>query len=458
MKPDLPRQFLDSLTLSDTDIISFLEAYHQPTPTSIRINNSKATLKNPLPAVPWCPDAFYLSERPRFTSDPAFHAGGYYPQEASSMFLSEIVRSIGMDKVPIIALDLCAAPGGKSTLLRSTLHLESLLFANEVVGTRANLLEENLTKWGIPGFAITNSDPASFAALPSFFDFIAVDAPCSGEGLFRKNPKAIDEWSPEAVEFCAHRQKKILNDIWPALKPGGVMVYSTCTFNRIENEENLLWLQSQKDAEWVRLSNIPAGVQESQDNETFGYRFFPHLINGEGFFVSVIRKAEGKSTRNPKKIKPIYQPLQYFHDSKLIAVKDDQENAFAIQKDHLELLQHAGSLLRMKCVGFPIGRSVRDRIKPGHGAALLIDNAEIEKPIPLDLDQSLAYLKREDVYMKQTTRGQVPVSFEGFILGMAKSDGIRLVSQYPLNWRVRQGKPEGYQQLVQRRHENIFTT
>ena len=222
-----------------------VSALQQEPPVSIRLNRLKVhrlKVENALSVQPpWSSEGIYLDERLTFTFDPLFHAGCYYVQEASSMFVEQVLRQ-HVTK-PVVMLDLCAAPGGKSTHARSVLPEGSLLVANEVIRNRSQILAENLTKWGHPDVVVTNNDPADFSALPSFFDVILTDVPCSGEGMFRKDPVAVEEWSPENVEICWQRQRRIIADVWPSLKPGGILIYSTCTYNTKEDEEKVRWIQ-----------------------------------------------------------------------------------------------------------------------------------------------------------------------------------------------------------------------
>jgi len=451
MREVLPEAFLRMLPLNEPELAQFIAALESPAPVSIRVNRFKASLAEEPEPVNWYSEGHYLAERPRFTSDPAFHAGGYYVQEASSMFLGFIVRQLGLDKNPLIALDLCAAPGGKSTLLRTELHPDSLLLANEVVPSRAHILEENLIKWGLPGFAIAQADASDIGKLSGFFDLIAVDAPCSGEGLFRKNPKAITEWSPAAVETCAIRQRKILADIWPALAPGGTLIYSTCTFNELENEENLKWLKESTDAEWIVLENVPPEISVSQDHGTTGYRFYPHRTRGEGFFISVLRKLPTVKERKLKfpQNTSAFSAIPFFpENSALTAVANEQGDVYAVQKNQLKNLQLINAMINVRSIGFPIGRAIRGKFKPSQGAATLISDYQNFPHVGLTLSQALLFLQREDVYTDHTDRGLVVVHFEGFPLGFAKADGKRLVSQYPAHWRVRTGEIEQYKKLV----------
>jgi 16S rRNA C967 or C1407 C5-methylase (RsmB/RsmF family) len=281
----------DSLGTERADrIVAALSAEPE---VSVRVNPFKLSLKalrehfGPLAGdpVPWAADeAFYLTERPSFTLDPLFHAGAYYVQEASSMYvgaLFERVKAALADGAGgasgLRVLDLCAAPGGKTTQLLSHLDSASLLVANEIVPARATVLAENVVRWGCSNVAVTSSDPAAFGALRGFFDVAVVDAPCSGEGMFRKDERAVAEWSRDNVRLCAARQRRILADAWPALTPGGYLIYSTCTFNRFEDEENVDWIARELGAECLDQRH-----------------FYPGEDRGEGFFAALLRKEDGR--------------------------------------------------------------------------------------------------------------------------------------------------------------------
>jgi len=314
----------------------FAAALETEPPVSIRINPCKSDpfqlnaegrlLLAQMEKIPWCTTGYYLPQRPSFTYDPLFHAGAYYVQEASSMFLEQAVLTIladpRMSKSGIKALDLCAAPGGKSTHLLTLLPNDSLLVSNEIIRNRSLILAENIAKWGNANVIITQNDPKDFGYIPHFFDVIVADLPCSGEGLFRKYPEAANEWSIEQVKLCASRQRRIIRDVWRTLKPGGYLIYSTCTFNAEENEDNIEALSEELGAEilpipinthWnisdarclcpvadlaaAQFSNPRAYMTPERDLAAAHrislppvYRFFPHRTRGEGFFLALLRK------------------------------------------------------------------------------------------------------------------------------------------------------------------------
>ena len=283
----LPLDFIENLheQMSPEEVQQLCQALESEPVTSIRLNDKLdyLTFDADTEEVPWHEDGYYLSRRPQFTLDPLLHAGCYYVQEASSMFVGEVLQQYL--KPDSIVLDLCAAPGGKSTLISQFLGNEGLLVSNEVVRQRVFILSENIQKWGNGNTVVTHNPAADFGnKLPELFDCILVDAPCSGEGMFRKDEGAVAEWSMRNVQECAERQCDILDDVWEALKPGGILIYSTCTFNREENEKNAQWIADELGAEILPISHDPAwGITEGKP----GYHFYPHKTKGEGFYICV---------------------------------------------------------------------------------------------------------------------------------------------------------------------------
>ena len=296
----LPIDFITrTRALLGNEFDSFEAALQADVPVSIRINEKKgtpapSTAGAPCERVAWCETGYYLPERLSFTFDPLFHAGAYYVQEASSMFLEQAIRS--HVKTPVRCLDLCAAPGGKSTHLAACLPEGSLLVSNEVIRNRSHILAENIAKWGNPNCIVTNNDPEEIGHLTHFFDVIVADVPCSGEGMFRKDTDSTGEWSVANVELCAGRGRRIIHDVWNALKPGGLLIYSTCTYNMEEDEENIHYITEELGAE-----TLPIPIKDEWQitgplkyNHPV-YRFFPHKTKGEGFFLAALRKADGET-------------------------------------------------------------------------------------------------------------------------------------------------------------------
>lgn len=305
----------------------FFKAMLPQIPTSIRVRSGESCPFEDLieGEVPWCKGGYYLRERPSFTMDPLLHAGAYYVQEASSMFIAHLIGQY--IKHPVTALDLCAAPGGKSTLLLSHLPEGSTLIANEINHKRANILAENIGKWQgvVPSQGnkntvqaiVTNNQASDFSQLgEEQFDFILCDVPCSGEGMFRKDYDAIKEWSTENVKMCARRQKDIISDIWESLKPGGIMIYSTCTYNTQENEENILWISETLGAEILPCNPLPEWniTGNLLKGETFPCcHFLPHKTKGEGFFCAVLCKLPNDETAKPTDTKKLLERTKKLH-------------------------------------------------------------------------------------------------------------------------------------------------
>jgi 16S rRNA C967 or C1407 C5-methylase (RsmB/RsmF family)/NOL1/NOP2/fmu family ribosome biogenesis protein len=420
------------------------------TPISIRLNPFKRMSDTPYEAnkpVPWCKDAFYLPERPIFTLDPAFHAGAYYVQEASSMFLHEaLMQTVDFTK-KLKVLDLCAAPGGKTTLLASMLNNDSLLVANEVIKTRTGVLRENLEKWGCPNIAITNAEVQDMVDLEDFFDIVVVDAPCSGEGMFRKDPKAMEEWSPENVEICVGRQKRILAEAVKMLAPNGILVYSTCTYNRQENEENCLFLEKEHNLENLKINILKNyGVKVTEN----GYRFYPHKIEGEGFFFSIFRNKRTFSNvkyvahKAFKSITPI--PKKQSQDLK-IWIHDWQDFSFYQTNNGVVLaLLHKfeseylllDKYLKIKWFGTFIGTFKGNDFIPEQGLALSnFLHPDVQK-IALTKDEALCFLKKENLVLPNTNlRGWTLATYKNLPIGWLKILPNRFNNYYPQERRIR---------------------
>ena len=272
----------------------YLESFNEETPVSIRLNPRKTqewTVTEGAQPVPWCREGYYLPRRPNFTMDPLLHAGCYYVQEAGSMFVSHVLRQYVHQ--PVTMLDLCAAPGGKSTAAIASLPEGSVLTANEPIRQRANILSENIQKWGYPGCTVTNRYPKDFRKEGRRFDVILCDVPCSGEGMFRRDEATIGEWSLKNVEQCWRLQRDIVSDAWECLNDGGLLIYSTCTFNTKENEENVSWIIGQFGAQVLPVEtqpdwNITGSLLDGFTEPV--YRFIPGITRSEGLFMCVMRK------------------------------------------------------------------------------------------------------------------------------------------------------------------------
>ena len=395
----------------------FMEAFNEDAPVSIRLNPRKvegdnhnsqfSILNSQFDKVPWCPEGYYLSGRPQFTFDPLFHAGCYYVQEASSMFITHVLRSVtegrffcditgDVTKEPSLCygavLDLCAAPGGKSTAMRTVLPEGSILVSNEPIANRAQILLENITKWGWPNCIVTNNYPRDFRKAKTKFDIILCDVPCSGEGMFRKDPATIGEWSLQNVEKCWRLQREIVADAWECLNPGGLLIYSTCTFNIKENEENVRWILENYDAEPIAIPtepkwNITGSMLEGFDVPV--YRFIPGITRGEGLFMCVLRKRGVRSEECGMRNDMPQKTLQKIQGLKQIS----------LPTPHSSLLEDA---------------------------------------VDLTYQEALRYLRGEALVLPADThRGIVTVTYRGFPLGPVKNIGSRANNLYPKPWRIK---------------------
>ncbi len=394
--------------------------------------------------IPWCPHGYYLSARPSFTLDPLFHAGAYYVQEASSMFLWHALQEVIGSNTHKKVLDLCAAPGGKSTLLASYFE-DGLVIANEVIKSRAAVLVENITKWGSDHVIVTNNDPSHFQSLPGYFDVMVIDAPCSGSGLFRKDPGAIDQWSEDNVQLCSQRQQRILADVLPALKEDGILIYSTCSYSAEEDEAIADWLTAEMDMESKQLNVDPRwNIIETQSphKKAYGYRFYPDKIKGEGFFMAVFQKKESVTETRLKEqllAMPLKQEAQQINS--FIEIPGDftlfkqSESVRAIKKEWLPGLQVLAQCLYIKKAGVEIGAVKGKDVIPAHELALS-NLSKAFTPVPLTEVQALQYLRRKELVLEGAPKGWNLVSYGGLPLGWVKVLPNRVNNYYPAEWRI----------------------
>lgn len=426
---------------------AFLSALNNESPVSIRLNKNKNIFINEtiVNKVPWCNEGFYLPQRPQFTFDPLFHAGCYYVQEASSMFVFQALKQYVTEDSKI--LDLCAAPGGKSTLIADFMTDNSLLVTNDVIKSRAFILSENITKWGHSNAIVTNNDPSSFIQLKHYFDVVLVDAPCSGEGMFRKDAGAIEEWSLDNVKLCVERQRRILSDVWNSLKPNGILIYSTCTYNVEENEDNVLWIKDKLGADILPLElEKEWGVSPSVKGDIPVYRFFPHKTKGEGFFLAVLRKHDDninptrrKKEKNKVKNKDIlskdYRDYINLSDSFYYS---KGENWYAMPNTFKEDISFIDSYLNIISSGIKIGETKGKDFIPAQSLALSnFINRMAFAEYELDWKNAISYLKREPLVLTDAPIGYILLTYKNTPIGFAKNIKSRANNLYPQEWRIR---------------------
>ncbi|NDV69028.1 rRNA cytosine-C5-methyltransferase [Dysgonomonas sp. 25] len=423
----------------------FLSALSEESPVSIRLNKRKYHAGDlSCNAVPWSEGGYYLPSRPSFTFDPLFHAGCYYVQEASSMFIGQAFSQYVKGEVKV--LDLCAAPGGKSTLIADAIPEGSLLVANEVIRSRANILSENITKWGNEHVVATNNDPAKIGELTHFFDVVLVDAPCSGEGMFRKDEIAIKEWSVANVQLCKERQQRIVADVWAALKPGGLLIYSTCTYNTDENEDNVQWIADEFGAEVLPVqTEVEWGISGAKKGNLPVYRFFPHRTKGEGFFMALLRKPEGetyqrraKKDKGKAKASAPQSVKGYVETPDSFDFLQRRNDWYAIPKAYTEDIHFLLQELNVISMGIHLGEEKGKDFLPAHGLA--ISNKLNRTAFPayeVDWRTAIAYLKREPLLLDDQPKGYILLTYKGIALGFVKNIGNRANNLYPQEWRIR---------------------
>ncbi len=464
----LPQKFLSSLDgVKGFDKDPFVHVHNSSRQvTSIRFNPTKTAIENSESVVsndtqypshnihssslqsqkvPWSQYGFYLEKRPSFTFDPLFHAGCYYVQEASGMFLEQAIKQTVDLTKSLRVLDLCAAPGGKSTHLQSLLSANSLLVSNEVIKPRAGILKQNITKWGSANVIVTSSDARQFEKLSGFFDVLVVDAPCSGSGLFRKDKEAINEWSPENVELCSRRQRQILGDVLPALKENGILIYATCSYSKEEDEDICDWLVEEMNLESISLQvdedwNI---VENLSKRGAAAYRFYPDKVKGEGFFLACFSKRQTTSTKQFKTgkanlisakerasvlqwIKPTNELLFIKHESQVFAWPQNLLSDFLLIQWTL-YIQYAGTAL---------GEIIRDKLIPDHALALSPLLNPDKRGAGLTYEEAIIFLQRGELNVKTLQKGWQTVHYQNHPLGWINALPNRINNYYPKELRI----------------------
>ena len=449
----LPPSFISSLKgLPGFNEQAFVETHElKESITSIRINTNKSFLEQPssffeeASPIAWCEDGHYLKERPMFVLDPLWHAGAYYVQEASSMFLHHALKQIAPNAGSMHVLDLCAAPGGKTSLLANYFK-KGLVVANETIKNRNAILVENMTKWGADNIVVTQNDPSHFKALPQFFDVLLIDAPCSGSGLFRKDPEAIEHWSEDAVQHCSIRQSRIIEDSIDCLKEGGYLIYSTCSYSMQEDEnilDKIAVMQGMKSID-LNIDNHWGIIQsESPIHHSKGYRFYPDKIKGEGFFLAVFKKetdtnssyydSSFETTAITKKETEILNthftlPDDYYYIN-------HQENIIALAIECKDAYNTLLKNLYVKKMGLAIGTLKGADLIPAHALAMSTWKYLPFQTMEVDEATALQYLRRADLNLPGG-KGWHAIQYKNTRLGWAKLLPNRSNNYYPNEWRI----------------------
>jgi 16S rRNA C967 or C1407 C5-methylase (RsmB/RsmF family)/NOL1/NOP2/fmu family ribosome biogenesis protein len=447
----LHEAFLEQMkTILPQDHENFIETLNGEAPVSIRMNPFKETQLDLEfeSSVPWTDQGAYLKKRPVFTLDPSFHAGAYYVQEASSMLIEQAIKQLVDLSKPIKALDLCAAPGGKSTLLSSLLNDQSILVSNEVIGSRYKILIENMQKWGQSNQIVTNHDVNDFAHLKGFFDLILVDAPCSGEGLFRKDKKSRSEWSEKNVNLCASRQKRILAEASDLLAPNGILIYSTCTYNKHENELNAAWIEENFNLKSKQIKLDEAwGLSELR----YGYQAFPHKCKGEGFYMSVFEADDSRSTSKMKfksKGKKGIEILNKKESEEANYFLNKPED-YTIYRNHIEELCFFPRSIRKEVeficqglyrynAGSPMGTFKHNKLIPNHAFALSNAIGTSFDRHELSYEQAISFLRKESLPVHDLSKqGWHIMTYKGLNLGWGKVLKDRINNYFPKHLRIR---------------------
>lgn len=463
----LPKEFSQQMSgiLDESMLQKLAEALQTEATTSIRLNPLKLSadtvcVANSMGKVAWCNEGYYLKERPAFTFDPLFHAGCYYVQESSSMFLSYVLRQLVQQ--PVMMLDLCAAPGGKSTVARSVLPQRSILFSNEIHPQRAQVLVENITRFGHEDVIVTQTEASQYAKWGQQFDLILADVPCSGEGMFRKEPTALTQWSTQLVEQCAALQRDIVTDIWQCLRPGGYLIYSTCTYNTRENEDNIAYIAEELGAEVITLT-VPSewhiyGALKGKYNV---YRFFPHLTPGEGLCMAVLRKGGNSITysqpmhkdkkRGKNKSMAAFEKVasetekecrQWLTDGDPFVLKSqvgkEEMTVWAAHEALADVIENIPSHIRVLQAGIPLAQCKGKQIKP-HPYLPLFKNVQTNfDKLNLNIEEAISYLQGNVIVPSNNIeKGWLVAQYQNQNLGLLKHIGTRANNLYPQPWKIK---------------------
>ncbi|MEY4804449.1 MAG: hypothetical protein RL331_968 [Bacteroidota bacterium] len=432
----LPQDFIKRIQQDPFVPVGLLQALEETAPTSVRLHPKRKSNFQTSDPVAWSSSGIYLKERPSFTYDPLFHAGAYYPQEAGSMYLEKVLEQLVLPENPVV-LDLSAAPGGKSTLIASFLNHKGILIANEINRSRAYILSENLTKWGYANTFVCNHKPSELSALQGQVDVLVVDAPCSGEGMFRKDHQARAEWHLGNTATCASRQTEIIDEVWPLLKEGGYLIYSTCTFNPEENEQQLFGLLEEESAQKIKLPHFE-GLQA--DRHEIGYYFFPNQVKSEGFYIAALQKTSRANTKHkPSKNsalgaapKELLAMLNNTHDLQFWQEADQVYVTTPFARSIYGLIKDLKFLKK----GTHVATAHKKSWAPGYEltySLLPIWNFPIKA---VEVPEALRILHGESQQW-EAPAGFYLVTFEGQAIAMIKQIGQRFNNLHPTEWRIR---------------------
>lgn len=447
-------QYMEEAIGHENALVAF-SAFEEPASTAVRYNPSKVCGRMDGREVPWNVHGRILPQRPVFTLDPIFHAGGYYVQDSSSMFVGYAFRKMLSEvdipqERPLRVLDLCAAPGGKTTdllaSLREAVGDRFLLVANEVMKARVGILADNVALWGDPSAVVTSDDPVAFGALSGFFDMIVADVPCSGEGMFRKDEEAVQQWSEDNVALCEARQRRILADVWPSLREGGVLIYSTCTFNRRENDGNVDWIASELGAEVLTSEDILGGMPGVLKTDR-GYSLVPGHVEGEGQYCAALRKTASdviadvpvRAKKNPRQVKGASIPdgLQKLMNIPVV-FRTKGETITAVPAVVAADVTRVEDVLHVVAAGCAVGVVKGRDLVPDADLALSMLLAEDAYPsVDVDRQTALAFLHRDAVVFPDAPKGYLLIKHEGLALGFVKNLGNRCNSLHPQSRRIR---------------------
>lgn len=448
------RKYLEEAIGGEKALVAF-SAFEEPAKVSVRLNPFKKGRDFEGAAVPWNRYGRLLHERPKFTLDPALHGGAYYVQDSSSMFVGHVFRNVlaqtDMSDRPMVrVLDLCAAPGGKTTDLAASLREafgdRFILVSNEVMKQRAGILAENVALWGDPKVVVTSDDPKAFASLQGFFDIVVTDVPCSGEGMFRKDEEAQRQWSEDNVALCAARQKRIVADMWPCLKNGGVLIYSTCTFNRYENDDNVGWIAGELGAEVLSpvADDMPVVIRTE-----YGYSLVPGHVEGEGQYCAALRKtsedlAGGYAPARQKREKPMKKGTLAIPDSLKslftvdMTLRQRGETVIAVPSDMVPEVAVLESSLHVLSAGCAVGVMKGNTLVPDADLALSIAYDQSSYMVAdVDLQTALGFLHKDAVLLPECEKGYVLIRYEDVPLGFVKNLGNRCNNLHPQGRRIR---------------------